>query len=233
MMPFTAFEIDRTQQFIIENSVIGRIVVRTWAFFQQTLQLRGSLVVLPTRETRLTWHGMQLILRRGCYAQTPAGDVELEGGAGLTIETPAYTGLPQAGGPVEDRGRLHYIDGCSDSLLICPAKVGDPCLNLLHLPAGTTQTEHTHPSERIGIILRGRGVCRTPEGDTPLAPGMFWFIPKDSRHSFHTDTEPLQVLAWHPDSDFGPSHDQHPMLNRTIVEGVAATDARHAAIRTV
>jgi hypothetical protein len=26
----------------------------------------------------------------------------------------------------------------------------------------------------------------------------------------------LLVMAWHPDSDSGPSHDDHPMLNRTL-----------------
>jgi hypothetical protein len=25
------------------------------------------------------------------------------------------------------------------------------------------------------------------------------------------------VIAYHPDSDFGPTHENHPMVNRTIV----------------
>jgi quercetin dioxygenase-like cupin family protein len=100
------------------------------------------------------------------------------------------------------------------------------------LPAGTEQTRHTHPSDRIGIILRGRGICRTPEGETVLTGGMFWHIPAEHPHSFHTAVEDLDVLAWHPDSDFGPSHDAHPMVNRTIVEGVPANDERHRGIRT-
>ena len=28
------------------------------------------------------------------------------------------------------------------------------------------------------------------------------------------------VIAYHPDSDFGPTDDDHPMVNRTIVDGV-------------
>ena len=31
------------------------------------------------------------------------------------------------------------------------------------------------------------------------------------------------VVAFHPDSDFGPTHEVHPMINRTIVEGVPAS----------
>jgi mannose-6-phosphate isomerase-like protein (cupin superfamily) len=175
--------------------------------------------------------GVRAHLGVGCYALVPGG-ATLWGGAGLIIQTPEYAGLPQLGGPVETGGRLKYIDGCSDSLLICPAIVGDPCLNLLHLPPGTEQTQHTHPSARIGIILRGAGVCKTPDGEWQLRPGMFWFIPPEWQHSFHTGADSLDVLAWHPDSDFGPSHDWHPMLNRTIVDGAPAHDARNVAIRT-
>ena len=36
----------------------------------------------------------------------------------------------------------------------------------------------------------------------------------------------------HSDSDFGSSHDAHPIVNRTTVEGSPATDARHAVIGT-
>ena len=32
----------------------------------------------------------------------------------------------------------------------------------------------------------------------------------------------MAVIAYHPDSDFGPTHEVHPMINRTIVDGVSA-----------
>ena len=32
-----------------------------------------------------------------------------------------------------------------------------------------------------------------------------------------TADEALLVIAYHPDSDFGPTHERHPMINRTIV----------------
>lgn len=136
-----------------------------------------------------------------------------------------YAGLFQVGGPIETWGRLCYIDGCSDTLLVCPPVIGEPCLNHLHIPGGTDQTSHTHPSSRIGVILRGSGECRTPEGVFPLFPGMGWYIPAGQVHSFHTKpNEFLDVIAWHPDSDFGPAHTNHPMVNRTYVGGTSARE---------
>ena len=32
----------------------------------------------------------------------------------------------------------------------------------------------------------------------------------------------MDVIAFHPDSDFGAEDEFHPMINRTIVKGVAA-----------
>jgi quercetin dioxygenase-like cupin family protein len=141
----------------------------------------------------------------------------------MVISRLGYRGLFSLGGPVEAAGRLRYIDGCSDTLLVCPPVLGEPCLNHLHMPPGTDQTAHTHPSERIGVIVRGTGECRTPGGTFALRPGMGWRIPTGTLHSFFTRGEALDVLAWHPDSDFGPTHDHHPMVNRTMVDGVSAS----------
>jgi len=143
--------------------------------------------------------------------------------SGLVISRLGYRGLLQIGGPVEESGRLRYIDGCSDTLLVCPPLLGEPCLNHLHIPPHTCQTEHTHPSIRLGVILRGHGECRTPEGVFALSPGMAWHIPTDCLHAFYTTDASLDVIAWHPDSDFGPTHVNHPMVNRTYVEGTSAS----------
>ncbi len=140
------------------------------------------------------------------------------GGRGMVISHLGYEGLRQVGGPIEQSGRLRYIDGCTDTLLVCPPRLGEPCLNHLHIPPHTAQSAHTHPSERVGVILRGRGECRTGDGKVwPLSPGMGWRIPTGALHSFFTEDESLDVIAWHPDSDFGPTDENHPMLNRTIL----------------
>lgn len=158
-------------------------------------------------------------LTSGMYFASPDAARLEGGGTGVVISMARTRGLFQIGGPVEEAGRLRYIDGCSDTLLIAPPMLGDPCLNLLHIPPGTHQTEHTHPSLRVGIVVDGAGVCRTPEGETALTPGLVFAIRADGRHSFHTATSELRIVAWHPDSDFGPTHEQHPMLNRTFVNG--------------
>jgi mannose-6-phosphate isomerase-like protein (cupin superfamily) len=222
----------------VAQTPVGALELRSWrggvhdqAPWTWRVPEGGSAMLLPVARTVVVWPGAEVVLDLGCFALVPGG-AYVFGGTGLAIYTPAYVGLAQAGGPVEASGRLKYIDGCSDSLLVCPARIGEPCLNLLHLPPHTAQTAHTHPSERIGIILRGAGTCRTPEGEHALGPGMFWWIPPGAVHAFHTGEDSLDVLAWHPDSDFGPTHDAHPMLNRTIVDGITAADPRHAGIRT-
>lgn len=141
-------------------------------------------------------------------------------------------------GTVEKEGRLKYIDGCTDSLLIPPVKLGDPCFNHLHFPENIDQTSHTHPSHRIGIVAKGNGLCKTPFGNIELKEGMIFIIKEwngksfstgidgneypDGTHSFQTFDEGMDVIAFHPDSDFGATDVDHPMINRTIVDGVSA-----------
>lgn len=117
----------------------------------------------------------------------------------------------------EGEGMLKYIDGCTDSLLISPVKRGMPCLNHLHFPPNTRQTFHTHPSYRAGIVAYGHGVAETEKGEILLSPGLSWFIPANEKHRFKTDGSDLGVVAYHPDSDFGPVDENHPMINRTII----------------
>ena len=136
------------------------------------------------------------------------------------------------GGPIEATGRLRYIDGCTDSLLVPPWRRGEACLNLLHIPPGVEQTMHTHPSDRIGVVVSGRGQCVTPAGTTELERGVLWRIPADGLHRFRTEGEALKIVAWHPDSDFGPTDDDHPMIRKTFVGDISAADPALAHIRT-
>jgi quercetin dioxygenase-like cupin family protein len=146
-------------------------------------------------------------------------NIKVEGESqGLLIEQRDFNAFFQIGGPVESEGRLRYIDGCTDSLLIAPPVLGNPCLNLLNIPPGTFQSQHTHPSFRIGMILKGKGLCITPEGESQLMPGLMFVIPAHAIHSFKTEDEELLIIAYHPDSDFGPTHENHPMINRTILK---------------
>lgn len=155
---------------------------------------------------------------------------EENGGHFLAVKN-NHSGTTLKGGPIEQTGRLRYIDGCTDSLLLPPDKYGDPCLNHLHFPQGIDQTMHIHPSARIGIVARGRGVAITPDNEYALIPGLAFVITPDGLHRFRTEGETMDVIAFHPESDFGPQDDDHPMVNRTIVDGVSA--AKIKSIRTI
>lgn len=186
-----------------------------------------------TGEVSFTVDGRAKSVSEGEYFSFPFEDrlIIEGGGCGFGVLRLGYFGLFHVGGPVETRGRLKYIDGCSDSLLIAPPLRGDPCFNLLHFPAGIDQTKHTHPSIRAGLIHHGCGVCHTATGTEDLLPGKMFILYPDAIHAFSTvGTNGMTLTVFHPDSDFGPTHDEHPMLNRTIVDGVSA---KHIdAIRT-
>jgi quercetin dioxygenase-like cupin family protein len=137
----------------------------------------------------------------------------------VVAQSIGYQGIYAMGGPIEQQGRLRYIDGCSDTLLCAPSLLGDPCLNLLHFPAGIKQTAHTHPSLRAGIIAKGQGVCVANQQEIALSAGTLFYIAKDTEHRFITQSNTMDVIAYHPDSDWGPTHYDHPMINRTLVDG--------------
>ena len=126
-------------------------------------------------------------------------------------------------GESEKRGRLSYIDGCTDSLLVMPPRLGDPWLNYLHFPMGIDQTQHLHPSIRMGIVIGGKGEAfQKPDGkqkgwEEDLSKGMMFCLEEGEIHSFRTAENYMDIIAYHPDSDFGPSDTNHPMLNRTYI----------------
>ena len=124
---------------------------------------------------------------------------------------------------VEEQGRLAYIDGCSDTLIIPPPRCGDPCLNHLYFPTRIKQTQHLHPSIRMGIVLKGEGTAwqdtdLTGKGwEKPLIPGSMFCLEESEIHSFKTDESDLHIIAYHPDTDTGPTDTDQPMLNRTYI----------------
>lgn len=191
--------------------------VRVHGWAGAALELGGGTTFgLVAETTRIALGPDEFVLREGSYFVAP-GSVRIEAGRGLAVLAVGYRGLRQLGGPIEPAGRLQYIDGCTDTLLVCPPRLGEACLNHLHIPAGTNQTAHVHPSLRVGIIARGSGLCRTADGEHELREGLGWYIPAGLSHSFITRDAALDVLAWHPDSDFGPTDQDHPMRNRTII----------------
>lgn len=197
----------------------------------QTLEFQTGSVFLFVQSGKVE------LAREGSFVQAGAGhfasrkspvSVKLHPHTHIIIvQTPSDTAvLDMMGGPVETEGRLQYIDNCSDTLLLHPALLGEPCLNFLHFPPGTNQTSHYHPSFRFGIVIRGQGLCLEGPRDesgaiqsTRLNPGDAFLIPPDVMHSFSTTDSAMDVIAFHPDSDWGPTNADHPMINRTWVDG--------------
>lgn len=124
----------------------------------------------------------------------------------------------------EHKGRLSYIDGCSDTLLVYPPRLGDGSLSLLYFPAGIDQSWHTHPSIRLGFVASGEGVAHwtSPTNrkmETKLKAGMSFMLPSHGLHRFCTKSDAeMRILAYHPDGDWGPTDQAHTMLNRTYLK---------------
>lgn len=203
----------------------GDRVTRVAAYVGDAMRLEADashFITLHSGTAKVTAGSRTHLLDAECYACL-SGAITIEGAArALVVSTVDYACAPLLGGPVEERGRLRYVDGCTASLLLPPPLRGEPCLNFMHLPCEITQTMHTHPSLRCGLILSGSGACETEQGLLPFRPGMMFFIPPETPHSFQSDVETLRIVIFHPDSDSGPTHEDHTMLNRTFVAGLSA-----------
>ena len=126
--------------------------------------------------------------------------------------------LPPCGGYVEETGRNGCADGCSSWPLIPPPRKGGPWVSHLHVTAGTVQARHHHPSDRIGMVVRGRGLAHHEAGPPMiLYPGRAWKLFAGERHHFETRDESLDVLVFHPDSEWGPTDEAHRLLDATII----------------
>jgi len=212
---FTPLCIDSTLRF--ECGDPHRTFVRAWRGNALRLDPEGThFLYAVAGGSTLTSPAGCFPLAAGMFASLLEGILE-GGGAGLVVTQRGARGVFQLGGPIEPRGRLRYIDGCTDSVLVAPPVRGDACLNHLHIPPGTRQTRHTHPSVRVGVIARGRGRCVTPSGEHALEPQLAFAIAAEAAHSFLTDEHALDVVVYHPDTDTGPTHEDHPMLNKTLV----------------
>ncbi len=204
--------------------------VQTWDTERMELSSEGTHYGFVSEGTaQLECDAGCFELKTGMYFVVP-GAAKVQGGQGYVCCRLGYEGMFSVGGPIEKLGRLRYIDGCSDTVLVGPPVKGDPCMNFLRIPANIDQTAHTHPTIRVGMIIDGKGYCQTDKEKLDLVPGKMFVLHANQIHSFHTQDEGLRIVIYHPDSDSGPSHDDHPMVNRTIVGGISASGI--AEIRT-
>lgn len=161
-----------------------------------------------------------LSLSKGMYFSVP-GEFTLDAKSGhaFVVERLGYRGLFTIGGPIEDSGRLCYIDNCSTSQLVPPVRLGDPTIQLLVFPPNVDQTFHIHPTIRLGFVHSGKGYCKLGTSKkVSLSAGDAFYLPERLIHGFVSESEPLVVIAYHPDSDVGPTDQSHPMLSRTYLQ---------------
>jgi quercetin dioxygenase-like cupin family protein len=223
MNSFYTFELDTA---CLADSCDTQFPTALHAWNETALELSGNgthFGFVQSGKPVLRTGSGEFILSETMYFSVP-GNFSIAGGAGIVVTRVDYQGLFSIGGKIETTGRLRYIDGCTDTLLIAPPVLGDPCLNALYFPKNIRQTPHTHPSVRVGIVASGAGTCVLPDKSVALQAGQAFVIAPDALHSFNTDADEMIVIAYHPDSDFGATDESHPMLNRTIIKGVSAAN---------
>jgi len=213
-----------------------------YSFPTSAASLQGQTVAIPDGDTAFgfvysgtAWFDSLRVrqeLHAGMFFSTP-GPTSVVDLHGFVCVRKGYRGMPIWGGPIETLGRLRYIDGCSDTLLLAPPVKGDPCFNYLYIPPGVSQTPHTHPSARVGCVIDGAGVCRLADKTVDLLPATIFVLPTGELHSFHTIDRPLRIVVYHPDSDFGPTDEVHPMINRTIIAKKAKASSGESVVEAI
>lgn len=192
-------------------------VLRAWRNPQVSLENQTSHYYGFVSEGEVQVHSQSSswTLKTGMYFSLP-GSIKIMGqGLVAAIERIGYRGLSQCGGPIESSGRLVYIDNCHTTLLVPPPRQGDPVFNLLVFPPHIEQSFHLHPSIRMGLVVKGSGLAVFKDKKVPLRSGMVFCLEERETHCFYSDADGLSVVAYHPDSDWGPVDSNHPMLNRT------------------
>jgi len=117
-----------------------------------------------------------------------------------------------------DMGNLSYMDGGTNTTAVNPGRLGDPVINYVHFPAGMKQTLHTHPSHRVGMVLKGRGLVELDDSEFPLQQGGVFFMQRNVLHNFMCPyNEDVVLFVFAPDSGTGPTDEVNPLKIRTYV----------------
>lgn len=117
-----------------------------------------------------------------------------------------------------DMGNLSYMDGGTNTTAVNPGRLGDPVVNYVYFPAGMYQTLHTHPSHRVGMVLKGNGQIELDNEEMfDINEGDCFFMQRNVLHNFITDKEPVVLFVFAPDSGTGPTDEVNPLKIRTYV----------------
>lgn len=116
-----------------------------------------------------------------------------------------------------DIGNLTYIDGGTNTTAIGPSRLGDPVVNYVHFPANMYQTLHTHPSHRIGLIIKGQGKVELDNELYDIVEGETFFMRRNELHNFITTDSEVILYVFAPDSGTGPTDEINPLKIRTYI----------------
>jgi|DEB0MinimDraft_6_1074348.scaffolds.fasta_scaffold02358_11 quercetin dioxygenase-like cupin family protein len=116
-------------------------------------------------------------------------------------------------------GNLSYMDGGTNTTAVNPGRLGLPVINYVHFPKGMQQTLHTHPSQRIGLILSGSGQIELDNNEVfPINRGDVWVMERNVLHNFMCNKgEDVTLFVFAPDSGTGPTDEVNPLKVRTYV----------------
>ena len=147
--------------------------------------------------------------------------VKCQQGTAVVIEYPGLH-LLESRYYVQDKlgqGNLSYIDGGTNTTAVNPGRLGDPVVNYVHFPAGMTQTLHTHPSHRVGMVLKGIGRVELDDSEFPLKQGDVFFMKRNVLHNFTCpyENEDVVLFVFAPDSGTGPTDEVNPLKIRTYI----------------
>ena len=116
-------------------------------------------------------------------------------------------------------GNLSYMDGGTNTTAVNPSRLGDPVVNYVHFPNHMYQTLHTHPSHRVGLILRGSGHIELDNQEIfDIKTGDCFWMPRNTLHNFCCQKgEHVELFVFAPDSGTGPTDEVNPLKIRTYV----------------
>lgn len=129
---------------------------------------------------------------------------------------------PDKSAAIKSRMVLPYVNGCSTRQIFPPERPGDPTLQLLNIPANSSeQAHHIHSTVRVVHVLSGHGYSivgmNSNTTKTKLIPGMSIVLDNMVPHHFETDDQDLLVMPVHIWSTMSSSEYSHPMFSGTFL----------------
>ena len=79
------------------------------------------------------------------------------------------------------------------------------------------QTLHTHPSHRIGVIIKGKGKVELDNELYEVLEGETFFMRRNELHNFITEDSEVILYVFAPDSGTGPTDEINPLKIRTYI----------------